>query len=318
MPYQIYGVTSQDIGLHPDLVQHFQLETIQYKDVVAVVSSGTPDLGSDTSKVLELYQRQTYILSQLQAQAIIPTRFGTGVSSLERVQTLLEVHHDDLHQQLQSVSGMMQLNISGHWQFNAAITRAAQHPEVLALRQDLAAHGKVTLQDQAHVGELIALQLEHERQRLFDKALLLLEGMIHEYKVVPRDGEDSAFQFAILCQRELRDNIVTRLNALADPELGLSIGVSASMPVNQFRLLEVIEPRNSDLEQARQTLRLPLHVPSAPSQVWRAYKQLALEKHPDRRPNDPNANDEMVALSRARDLLEVAGYGVGLKIQRSA
>jgi hypothetical protein len=316
MSYQIYGVTTQDINLPQDLAQHFRLEVIKHQAVAAVVSFGNNELGAGTGKVLELYQQQNHILSHLQAQAVIPTRFGTGVSSLERVQTLLELHHDDLHQQLQSVAKMIQLNIVGYWRFNDAIKRAAQHPEVLKLRQDLAAHGQVTLQDQAHVGELIALHLEYERQRLFDKALLALEGMIHEYKIVPRDGEDSAFQFAILCQHNTRQDIVLRLKALLEPDLGLDIAVSAPMPVNQFRLLEVIEPRSSDLEQARQTLRLPLHVPSAPSQVWRAYKQLALEKHPDRRPNDPNANDEMVELSRARDLLEVAGYGVGLKIQR--
>jgi hypothetical protein len=317
MSYQIYGITSSDVSLQPQLIQEFQLELIKHQNIAAVVSVGTNEIGSSAERVLELYRRQTSILAQLQAEAVIPTRFGTGISSLAQIGILLEHNHDDLLAQLDGVRGRVQFNIVGRWQFDAVLRQVAQHPDVLDLRAQLQQRGQVTLEDQAHVGELIALHLEHERQRLFDKALLALEGMMHEYKTVARDSEDSAFVFSVLAKRASHACLLEKLAQMSkDADTNLEIAVSAPMPINQFRLLEVIEPRTTDLEQARQTLRLPTNMPSAPSQVWRAYKQLALEKHPDRRPNDPTAHDEMAALSRARDLLEVAGSGVGLRLQK--
>lgn len=37
--------------------------------------------------------------------------------------------------------------------------------------------------------------------------------------------------------------------------------------------------------------------------IVQAYRKLALKKHPDRRPNDPNASKEFIELQRAYDIL---------------
>lgn len=315
----IYAIVSSDVQLPEGLtgLQGRHLYIVRHGQVAALVSDGAFELGKDSSLILDLYQKQLEILGQVKVKSLLPTRFGSGLSSLGAIEFLLQRHEALLLEQLQTVAHKVQFHLTARWDLNGEIQTAASNQDVQKFKSDLQISGKIQLEDQARLGELISMHLEHERQRLTDKVLLQLEPMLSEYGFVGRDQEDVAFNIALLAEQALEMNLRATLEKI-QIELGARIVFALSAPqvATAFRLLEVIEPRVADLEKARLILRLPSNTPNAPAQIQRAFKQLALERHPDRNPHQPFAAEDMQELSWARELLELAGSGVGVRVQK--
>ena len=318
MRYYIYGIVHDDASLPEGLLGYADepLELITSRGLSAVVSTLTNEPERDASSLLLFYQAQQRVLMGLRTRAVLPAQVGSSLSSREAVAFMLHVHAEDLGEQLDGLVGVAQFNLSVSWQLSQEIQLAALTSDVQTLRAALQMQSEITLGDQARVGELIARQLEYERHRLMDRVLHAIEADLTEYGVVARDGETTAFNLVLLACRNGRDALLARLGAIEGISGRLEWQLSAALPASAFRSLEVIEPSPADLERARSTLRLPVSAPLVPPQVQRAYKQLALEKHPDRRQNNENAAEEMRELGWARDLLEVAYSGVGVRVQK--
>ena len=318
MRYYIYGIVHDDASLPAGLLGYADepLELIKSGGLSAVVSALTEEPERDTASLLLLYQAQQRVLTGVCARAVLPTKLGSSLSTRKAVAFMLHVHAEGLGEQLGGLVGVAQFNLSVNWDLNREIQLAATSADVRTLRTALEAQPEITLGDQARVGELIARQLEYERHRLMDRVLHAIEADLSEYGVVARDGETTAFNFALLARSDRRESLLERLASIDAIAGRLEWQLSEALPATAFRSLEVIEPSPADLERARLTLRLPVSAPLVPPQVQRAYKQLALEKHPDRRQDDANAEAEMRELGWARDLLEVAYSGVGVRVQK--
>jgi hypothetical protein len=143
-----------------------------------------------------------------------------------------------------------------------------------------------------------------------------VEGHLREYGIVAHDNDHTAFNLALLLERDRAVTVRVALDAWAAREGSISLTLSDALPVTAFRLLEITEPTLEDLRRARAVLRLPEHLPVVAAQVRRAFKQLALELHPDRNHTE-HAPESMRELTWARDLLEVASSGVGVRVRRA-
>ncbi len=318
MRYYIYGIVHDDATLPTGLLGHADasLELVKSKGLSAVVSKLTEEPTHDASSLLELYQVQQRVLTGLDARAVLPSRLGSHLSSREAVAFMLHVHAESLAQQLDGLVGIAQFNLSVKWHLDQEIQLAALSADVQTLRAALQTQPEITISDQARVGELIARQLEYERHRLMDRVLHAIEADLTEYGVVARETDSTAFNLVLLAPKNRRESLLERLGSIEGLSGRLEWQLSIGLPASAFRTLEVIEPSLADLERARVTLRLPVSAPLVPPQVQRAYKQLALEKHPDRRQDDSNAAEEMRELGWARDLLEVAYSGIGVRVQK--
>jgi hypothetical protein len=312
--YDVYAISSGDAVFrqHDD---RLGMELVRQQGLSALIAPASP-LPLDAVTLSARHARQTHALSLLRADAMLPARVDAQLSNRERVEALLCAHHEELTAQLRSLSGVAQFNLSVGWQLSQVVQRAAQSDDVRALRADLERRGEVRLEDQARVGELIARGLNDERQRLMDRALHAVEGHLREYGIVGHDNDHTAFNLALLMERDRAVTVRVALEAWATREHGVRLSLSDALPATAFRLLEIIEPTAEDLSRARAVLRLPEHLPVVAAQVRRAFKQLALELHPDRNHTE-HASDAMRELTWARDLLEVASSGVGVRVRRA-
>lgn len=318
MRYVIYGIVHGDALLPEGLLGYADqpLELIESRGLGAVISVLPHEPTRDAEGLLLLYQAQQRVLTGLDARAVLPSKLGASLSSREAVAFMLHVHAEGLTEQLDGLVGVAQFNLSVNWDLNQEIQLAAISADVQTLRAALQMQTEITLGDQARVGELIARQLEYQRHRLMDRVLHAIEADLSEYGVVTRENDSTAFNLVLLARLDRRESLLNRLGAIEGLSGRLEWQLSDGLPVSAFRSLEVIEPCAADLERARSTLRLPASAPLVPPQVQRAYKQLALEKHPDRRQDNANAAEEMRELGWARDLLEVAYSGVGVRVQK--
>ncbi len=316
----VYAVASADASFRQDIsgLGGQALQVVAFGEVRALISENAPEILQDAASLSALWLEHQKIVTNLTASSVLPAKLGSRLSSVAAAVELLEGHQDTLLEQLNHLQGKVQINLSAFWKLNEEIAKIASNSEISNLRFELQQKAQITFEDQAKIGELISQSIEAERQYLTDCTLSVLEGLILEYGHVPHGNDETAFNMVLLIEASKLSELESRLKNLEKDLAGrLHFGRSAPMPAFVFSALELIEPSLHDLEQARLTLRLPSDLPSEPNLVQRAFKQLALERHPDRNPNDPNAADKMRQLSWARDLLEVCGSGVGVRVQRA-
>jgi hypothetical protein len=315
----VYAIASADASVTETLgLGGHGLQIVGSGAVQALISDHSPEIPQDTATLSALWLEHQKIVTNLEAGSVLPAKLGSRLSNVAAVTELLERHQETLLEQLKNLQGKVQINLSAFWKLGEEIGRVASGSEISSLRQELASKAQITHADQAQIGELIAQGIQAERQHLTDRALNTLEGLILEYGSVPHGNDETAFNMVVLIEAaKLGDLDACLKNLEVELTERLHFKRSLPMPAFVFSALELIEPNQHDLEQARLTLRLPSDLPSEPNSVHRAFKQLALERHPDRNPNDPNAADNMRQLSWARDLLEVCGSGVGLRVQRA-
>jgi Gas vesicle synthesis protein GvpL/GvpF len=315
--HSIYGVFTGDASFQPGLrgIGGRPLEVVRFGGLCAITHTGSATLEIEADPVGAILEHQR-VVAAINATSTLPARLGTHLPGRAAVVALLEQFEETLLGELERLAGLAQWNLSATWDIGREVARAANQPEIAALRAELAARGTVTVDDQSRVGMMIAGALEREREDLLESTLLSLRDLINESGRVPHGGDAGAFNLALLARREQRTELEEHLNNLSKTlESRVSFTLARPLPPFVFAALELIVPSAEELEGARVALELPVQTPSAAADVQRAFRRLALDRHPDRRPGDSGA--EMRRLSLARDLLQAAGSGLGVRVKRA-
>ena len=317
----IYGIYSADASETPTS----GLEVVRVGALAALignesVSGGRIGLPSDAAQLTQILLEHQTAIHSLNASSILPCKLGANLPNRERVIELLELHEKTLLAELARLEDTAQINLAARWNVQDEIARAAISEDVGAFRQELLERGTVTPEDQARIGMMIGTQLERERETLLNLAVQCLRHSVLEVGNVGRGGEDSAFNLALLVKRdqlEAMENAITELDAKLEDRITWRIG--APGPAFAFASLEIITPNTLDLDRARKTLGLPADSNNDVDgeTLARTFKRLALERHPDRNPNNPNAADEMRDLAWARDLLAASTQGLGVRVTKA-
>jgi Gas vesicle synthesis protein GvpL/GvpF len=312
----IYGIYSADASETPTS----GLEVVRVGALVALIGDGRVSLPSDPAQLTQILLEHQTAIHSIEASSILPCKLGANLPNRERVIELLELHEDTLLSELARLEDTAQINLAARWNVQDEIARAAISEDVGAFRQELLERGTVTPEDQARIGMMIGTQLERERETLLNLAVQCLRDSVLEVGNVGRNGEDSAFNLALLVKRdqlEAMENAITELDAKLEDRITWRIG--APGPAFAFASLEIITPNTLDLDRARKTLGLPENTSSDVDgdTLARTFKKLALERHPDRNPNNPNAADEMRDLAWARDLLAASTQGLGVRVTKA-
>jgi Gas vesicle synthesis protein GvpL/GvpF/DnaJ domain len=310
----IYGIYSADASETPTS----GLEVVRIGALAALIGEGRISLSSDPAQLTQILLEHQTAIHSVNASSILPCKLGANLPNRERVIELLELHEDTLLAELARLEDTAQINLAARWNVQDEIARAAISDDVGAFRQELLERGTVTPEDQARIGMMIGTQLERERETLLNLAVQCLKDSVLEVGNVGRGGEDSAFNLALLVKRdqlEAMENAITELDAKLEDRITWRIG--APGPAFAFASLEIITPNTLDLDRARKTLGLGLDNDVDGDTLARTFKKLALERHPDRNPNNPNAADEMRDLAWARDLLVASTHGLGVRVTKA-
>ncbi len=306
----IYGIYSADATE----IQTPGLEVVRVGPLAALIGEGRINLPSDPARLMQILLEHQTAIHSVNASSILPCKLGANLPNRERVIELLELHEDTLLSELARLEDTAQINLAARWNVQDEIARAAIQEDVGAFRQEVLERGTVTTEDQARIGIMIGTQLE--RETLLNLAVQCLKDSVLEVGNVGRNGEDSAFNLALLVKRdqlEAMENAITELDAKLEDRITWRIG--APGPAFAFASLEIITPNTLDLDRARKTLGLDNDVDG--DTLARTFKKLALERHPDRNPNNPNAADEMRDLAWARDLLAASTHGLGVRVTKA-
>jgi hypothetical protein len=204
---------------------------------------------------------------------------------------------------LAEVGDAREIDLSATWDVRAVLAEIAHEPQVAAVAGAIArVSPDETLAAGLQVGKLVQETLERRRDEYRRRVVGELAPLARDVTPQPRPADEIVLNIAFLVERADLDRFEAAVDRLGDELAGrLSFRYVGPLPPYSFAMVRLTRPDPAEIETARETLGLGMEVTEAG--VREAYRRLAAERHPDRNPNDPSAQDQFARLSAAHDLL---------------
>jgi gas vesicle protein GvpL/GvpF len=224
----VYGVTSSTSIPPVDGVDSAPVRTLPHAGLVALISS----IGRTELRAADVRAHWRVLDHAFEHGTVLPVRFGTLMESEDEVRDrLLEPNHDRLVELLDSMAGLIQLNVKGRYDEERLLRRILQeNPALRRLRERIDRSG--VLADQITLGQ----QVEQEigARRVADTAAVrrALEGRA----VAARDEQvrhPDAFNIAFLVARDRIDEFGLGVGEVRD-QLADGIEIRYVGPVPPF------------------------------------------------------------------------------------
>jgi hypothetical protein len=226
----VYGVTAGSVAPIPDMagVDSAPIRAARHAGLAALVSS----IGRTELRAADVRAHWRVLETAFEHATVLPIRFGTVMESEDEVRDrLLEPHKERLAELLQTMDGLIQLNVKGRYD-EASLLREIlrESPALARLRERADRSG--ALADQVTLGQHV--EQEIERRRAFD-AEAVRQSLAH-LAVSARDEpvrHPDAFNIAFLVARDGIDGFGAGVSQLRG-ELADRIELSYVGPVPPF------------------------------------------------------------------------------------
>jgi hypothetical protein len=159
-----------------------------------------------------------------------------------------------------------------------------------------------TVAERVAVGQMVQAALDRRRAALRDLLLPPLRKVAVDVAINPPMDDGMVANVALLLDREGRRGLDRAVETL-DERFGgrLTFRCVGPLPPYSFATVEVQVPSFEEVDGARRLLGLGER--ATVHEIRRAYRRMAAELHPDRNPDDPDAEGRMASLSQAYRLL---------------
>ncbi len=313
------------------------LETIPYRDLAAVVSvidlnkfaQACPDPCRREERLrADMVKYQQVNLTLLQHYTVIPMRFGFTARDKEHVEDVLGKIYLQLRTLLKKLDGKVELIVQAFWDLPKILQGiATQEKNLLQATREAPREQRSMTSEQraieigqrlfeateAKKNELTAVIHTHLSRWAMDSAEGSRRPVFGQAGPEPdRRAEESEttigveriFNRSYLVEKEqepLFDATIDQLSTRYQPFITFSyIG---PLPASSFTNLEFNQGNFEVVARARQTLALPEQ--ASLEDIKATYRRLALTCHPDRHPEDPQAEERFRAITHAYEVLEI-------------
>lgn len=149
--------------------------------------------------------------------AVLPMSFGTVADDEDGLRAMLEEQADALLESLARVDGCVEMGLRLAWDVEDVFGHVlGRHPELVALRDALAAAGEVTRDEQMELGRRFERTLEAEREahaRFVEEAV---GDLVRAIEVRPTRDTAQIVDFACLVPRESLEAFEAAVHAAAE------------------------------------------------------------------------------------------------------
>jgi hypothetical protein len=305
----IYGIidssneTTWDI---PGVDGSSPVDTIAYQDLSCVVSDYFGEEFGALSKeevVRGLLAYQVVVEHIMKKHTVLPVKFGTVLATSEEVQELLSRGRQQFVDTLGWIHDKVEVEVAATWDTEQVLREISTEPEIMRARDVTASGpGQRSLEDRIRLGQMVKASMDRRRDSHREQMISFLKPVAVDVQPNALVSDEMVMNVAFLVERanqEEFDSRVRQLNDLFHDQINFRI--IGPLPPYSFATVEVTRPDTEKIEEARQLLGLGENISEA--EVRRAYRHLAAETHPDRKPGDEMAKIQFAKLRQASDLL---------------
>jgi hypothetical protein len=284
-----------------------KFETITDGALAVVTSDSTiesfADLArGDLMRYLALHQRAVETL--MAVTPVLPVKFGTLLSDVEQVRTVLYLGRAEFQQASTFVGDRHEVDVAVTWDPQRVFGEIAAMPEIAAVRDQIATlppervlSGRVTL------GRLVKELFDNHRNQVRDALVSELSAHAHRWRLNPVMDESMVMNVACLVNAAEEESLEDTVYALDERYQGqFNFRLIGPLPPYSFATVEARAINRTDMTQACELLMLQT-CDCTPDQVKHAYYEQARRYHPDAVGDDPVARNQFVRLTQAYKLM---------------
>ena len=280
--------------------------TVAHQDVGCVVSDYVgADFGSLPKEevIRHLLKHQAVVEHVMEKHTVLPVKFGTVLGGGGEAISLLRQGHRQLVAALGWIQDKVEIEVAATWDTKQVLREISAEPEIAQAREALAGRlGGPTLDERLHLGQTVKAALDRRRDSYRVRMIESLRPAVVDLQLHALVSDELVMNVAFLVERsgqEEFDRRVRQLNDLFHDQIQFRI--LGPLPPYSFATVEITRWSPEKIEEARQLLQLGEDI--SETQVRKAYRHLAAETHPDRRPGDEMAKVRFLKLRQASDLL---------------
>ncbi len=309
----VYGVIRINGGKNLSSVKDKNLgkvHIIPYRDIACVASDylkSSFDLKVREEVARSLVSHQKTVETIMTKYSIIPFKFGTLLENSHEIKKLLEEGYFEFNEGLKKSQGKIELDVVASWNDSNAVIRkiAGQDERIRNFREEISKkRPEDTFQDRIKIGSMIKEALDKKREELQKEMLEFLTNRVKLDKTKKHDLMDDSMilncAFLLSKDREKEfDQALDELNDCFNEEI--KFRCIGPLPLYSFTTYEVKKTDFSDIEKAMRLLGLDSEFNA--SNVKSAYRELIRKNHPDKFPNDFDAQKKFQEIQTAYKLL---------------
>lgn len=305
----VYGIIrgSNEIGLDmPGVGGSSPVYTIAYQDFSCALSdySGGEFTSMSKDEVVRcLLEHQVVVEHVMKEQTVLPAKFGTVLATSDEVQELLSRGRQQFVATLGWIHDKVEVEVAATWDTGQVLREISTEPEIMQARDVTASGpGQRSLEERIRLGQMVKASMDRRRDSYREQMISFLKPVAVDVQPNALVSDEMVMNVAFLVERanqEEFDSRVRQLNDLFHDQINFRI--IGPLPPYSFATVEVTRPNPEKIEEARQLLGLGEVISEA--EARRAYRHLAAETHPDRKPGDEMAKVQFAKLRQASDLL---------------
>jgi len=277
--------------------------TIPYQDIAALVSS-SPSLAYNSvpkeTLVRYLALHQAVIEGVMKNYTVIPMKFGTIARDEEEVEKILESGYFKFKDILGRMDDKIELEMVALWNnLNSTLKEIGKEERIKKFKEKIAAKpAEKILSAKIELGKMVKSLLDERRNKIGGQIMDELKKWVidfHNHEVL----DDTMIMNTAFLMNKYRekdfDQVIDHLNKKYKDKINFRI--IGPLPPYSFSTLEL---KRIKFEKVKEAVKIfDLGEETTLPEIKQTYRNLTRRFHPDRNPQDPNAQKRFEKISEA-------------------
>ena len=284
-----------------------EVYTQPYQDIAAVVSD-SPFTQFDSlpkeTLFLHLAVYQAVIEKVMKNNYIIPMKFGTVVEGEEEVKRILEKGYNRIKIAAMAMEDRIELDVVAMWSNLDAVLKAiGEEEEIKRLKEEteLTSPDK-NIEARIRLGKMVKASLDGKRNKYASEILGVLRRKSEDHLIHDVMDDSMIMNAAFLITKDNKEIFESKVDRLDEKYHDrVNFRIVGPLPPYSFCTFEVKKTNFSDISKAREMLNLD--EVSTILKIKEAYWELNKKFHPDKYPDDVEAQKRFEDITKAYRLL---------------
>jgi hypothetical protein len=305
------------------------LEAVCFRDIIAVISSvdikrfgeSKDSSGQKEERLkedmLRYQQVSLFLLKNSLCSGMLPIRFGFTAKDNKDVEEVLGRTYIQLKTLLKKLKGKVELVVQAFWDMSKILQEIRNEES----HRNWGGQVEINFQDRplqsdvsncVEVGRILFEVAEIRRKKFIEAIHNNLSPLAKDFSDGHRKAEAMILNRSYLVEKEKEPLFDEAVNFLGTKyEEVLTFNYIGPLPAYSFMNIELNRGNFAIVDKARKILRLPEKV--SLDEIKASYRKLILTHHPDRNPDNPQAEEQCKDVVNAYEILNTYCQSVQLE-----